>query len=300
MPFLKTHQEALKYLQSQSPKGLAVVTCMTADESFYKNEIFLVGKKNQNLTVEILRKVPQKCLLEIIEYFRRDLSKESLARIYFRDGRFWVDYPQIYSVTATAVGFKNPEGGKGLLVCEIHSHNKMRAFFSAVDNHDEVYPGLYGVIGCLDCEEPEMRFRAVFEGASTRIAKETLFTEGNGQDQIQRLRRSIAETIEIGIAKVEGLAGEITDSYCIHMINRFLELSKSLGFERLQSGLHHAGFDYDFQMDVLIVLDMEETKQAVAKWIADFERDPSSQTAVRYELACVIYAKLRSGQYICS
>ncbi|MFF0828755.1 Mov34/MPN/PAD-1 family protein [Brevibacillus sp. NPDC003359] len=46
-----------------------------------------------------------------------------------------------------------------LLVMHIHSHNTMPAYFSAVDNRDEVAYMLYGVIGSLNTTEPDLLFR---------------------------------------------------------------------------------------------------------------------------------------------
>jgi len=46
------------------------------------------------------------------------------------------------------------------LVLDIHSHNTMGAFFSGTDNADEKEARVYGVIGKLNQEWPEMKFRA--------------------------------------------------------------------------------------------------------------------------------------------
>lgn len=50
-------------------------------------------------------------------------------------------------------------------VGEFHSHGRIPAFFSATDNEDEKFPGLYGVVSCGD---DKMVYRAVL-GADKQI-----------------------------------------------------------------------------------------------------------------------------------
>ena len=42
---------------------------------------------------------------------------------------------------------------------EVHSHHAMRAYFSATDDRDETARRVYGVIGRLDSQEPEIALR---------------------------------------------------------------------------------------------------------------------------------------------
>lgn len=286
------------YLSEQNPTGLSVVTCHTETETFYGTEIFSVGGTDKEVTtVEVKKKIPKGCLDQIVEYFRRDLTKESLARVYYKDGRFVVDYPPLQAVTAVMVGFSNPEGGKGLLALEIHSHNTMRAFWSSVDNRDEIFPGIYGVIGCLDCAEPEMRFRVVYNGNTKALQREDLFRTTD--KDVREYRRIVAETTELTIAKIEGLGGKIGDEYLLKLAHRFIRLSKSLGFENLRSGLKHHAFDYDYEEDHLIIYDEQAASAVASEWIKNFasENCYSAQDAARYEMGCFLYARLRSGQY---
>ena len=44
------------------------------------------------------------------------------------------------------------------VICDLHSHGNMRAFWSATDDTDEQGSQLYAVIGKLDME-PEIRLR---------------------------------------------------------------------------------------------------------------------------------------------
>lgn len=54
-------------------------------------------------------------------------------------------------------------------VGQFHSHGGIQAFFSATDNRDEKYPGIYGVIGSLSNQNPTYAFRVVNDGESTSV-----------------------------------------------------------------------------------------------------------------------------------
>lgn len=49
-------------------------------------------------------------------------------------------------------------------VMDVHSHNTMPAIFSVTDDQDEIYPGVFGVIGNLDKEDPTMSIRVGYNG----------------------------------------------------------------------------------------------------------------------------------------
>lgn len=56
-----------------------------------------------------------------------------------------------------------------VLVMDIHSHNNMEAFFSGTDDASEQETRLYGVVGRLDKEIPDLRFRFSVEGKFVEI-----------------------------------------------------------------------------------------------------------------------------------
>ena len=60
---------------------------------------------------------------------------------------------------------------------DIHSHNTMNAFFSRIDDEDECYPGVFGVIGRLDKEIPDVLLRAGLEGCFTTLKFSEVFEE---------------------------------------------------------------------------------------------------------------------------
>ncbi len=62
-------------------------------------------------------------------------------------------------------------------VMDIHSHNTMGAFFSNKDNLDEKANRVYGVMGCLDKEPTEMKFRAATGGKFVDVEASELFED---------------------------------------------------------------------------------------------------------------------------
>jgi len=61
------------------------------------------------------------------------------------------------------------------IICDLHSHGNMRAFFSQTDNADEQGARLYAVIGKLD-SEPEMRLRVGVYGYWQPLPLTAVFT----------------------------------------------------------------------------------------------------------------------------
>ena len=57
--------------------------------------------------------------------------------------------------TATRLAYLPPAG----VVAEFHSHGSSRAFFSATDDRDEQGFRIYGVVGRLDTDRPELSLR---------------------------------------------------------------------------------------------------------------------------------------------
>lgn len=65
-------------------------------------------------------------------------------------------------------------------VLEIHSHHRFPARFSAVDDADEQRLGLYGVIGRLDDETPEVALRVGAYGYYLPLPWESVFAGEKG------------------------------------------------------------------------------------------------------------------------
>ena len=58
---------------------------------------------------------------------------------------------------------------------EVHSHNTMNAFWSSVDDADEIWPGVFMVIGNLDKDEETCAVRAGYNGLFTPLDKHDIF-----------------------------------------------------------------------------------------------------------------------------
>lgn len=61
-------------------------------------------------------------------------------------------------------------------VVEVHSHNAMSAYFSPTDDHDETGRRIFGVIGRLDTDAPELAFR-VATGCSPHVFEPVPFEQ---------------------------------------------------------------------------------------------------------------------------
>lgn len=181
-----------KELEECRKRDMFVGICCDMAESFilkalpHGNFYGYFGKEKECCTIKRVaweRKLPkiQRTVLDgIIQYFRRDLSKEAVVRILYNraSGEFFTiaaggkrsKQAIEYDFTDVALCVSDV-----ISVMEIHSHNTMPAYFSSVDDKDEKYPGIYGVIGNLDTVEPTMKFRAGFDGVFTCIDVEELF-----------------------------------------------------------------------------------------------------------------------------
>ena len=71
----------------------------------------------------------------------------------------------------------------GRVVLEIHSHHRLPARFSATDDADEQRLCLYGVVGCLDCDRPQVALRVGAYGYYLPVPWETVFA---GDDEARR------------------------------------------------------------------------------------------------------------------
>lgn len=77
---------------------------------------------------------------------------------------------QVTAVSVTTVG-----GSEPTILCDLHSHGNMHAFFSRTDDADEQGTQLYAVIGKLDTE-PEIRLRVGVYGYWLPLSVTAVFT----------------------------------------------------------------------------------------------------------------------------
>ena len=134
-----------------------------------------------------LPRIPQELLRAIIGFFRSQMESgaefEALVRIYWdrMEQKFIPFVPKQRatkdSVTVRLTDEDLPDEQRYLYYADIHSHNSMKAVFSAIDDMDERGTRLYLVIGRLDRFFPEISARISCGGSFVPI-EPSLVLEG--------------------------------------------------------------------------------------------------------------------------
>jgi len=129
--------------------------------------------------------VPADLLIRIISFFRYFMSngnagsKEALVNLYWDKHieEFIIDTPEQVVTMASVHATINEKyhGERFIHYMDIHSHNDMKAFFSAIDDHDEKATRLYMVIGRLDKYFPDIKLRASNGGRFIDIHPQEIF-----------------------------------------------------------------------------------------------------------------------------
>ncbi len=129
-----------------------------------------------------LPKIPGSILNEIVKEFRKDLTKENMVQIYWsvENMCYYILKPKA-TYTKVRVNYELAHSND-VLVMTVHSHNTMPAIFSHTDDEDEIYTGLFGVIGNLNRDRMTCSFRAGMEGSFKTLSITELFSYGNGGD----------------------------------------------------------------------------------------------------------------------
>ena len=134
-----------------------------------------------------LPRIPQELLRSIIGFFRSQMEAgaefEALVRIYWdrKEQKFIPFVPKQCvtkdSVTVRLTDEDLPDEQRYLYYADFHSHNSMKAVFSAIDDMDERGTRLYLVIGRLDRFFPEISARISCGGSFVPI-EPSLVLEG--------------------------------------------------------------------------------------------------------------------------
>jgi PRTRC genetic system protein A len=117
--------------------------------------------------IPALPQIPMRLMMKIVSFFRcfiRDgNAQEALVNVYWdkHNREYVVDAPEQTVTKASVESHENPDyaGDRYIHYMDIHSHNSMKAFFSAVDDKDEQATRLYSVIGRLDKYFPDIKTR---------------------------------------------------------------------------------------------------------------------------------------------
>lgn len=127
-------------------------------------------------------KIPKKILMDIFSFFQLTPNKEAAIQIFYdiEKKSYELYYPR-QTVTASSVVFQRNYDMelKKILVMDAHSHGKMPAFFSSIDNHDEKGTRLFLVCGNLDRKQPSYKLRAGIVGNYKTLLISEIFDMGD-------------------------------------------------------------------------------------------------------------------------
>ena len=126
-------------------------------------------------------KIPKSVYKKMLLYFRGMSPNEAICRVSYNmnTGGFTLVLPvkqEVTHVTVANAKFMPLRSPAEQVVATFHSHNTMPAFFSGEDDNaekDEI--GIFGVVGRVDKVNPEVRVRAMKEGASIMLNPSLIF-----------------------------------------------------------------------------------------------------------------------------
>jgi PRTRC genetic system protein A len=87
-------------------------------------------------------RVPGEHLAAVLDHFRAALPNEAAAFILWNEAtaEFTVHFPQIDEATPTRLVYRSPACEPGWhVVCDMHSHGRGPAYFSATDDADDAH-----------------------------------------------------------------------------------------------------------------------------------------------------------------
>lgn len=134
-------------------------------------------------------KIPYEYFEQTLAFFKRVMKEysnsEAMVQFYYDETNDkYIVYCPDQEVSGASVRFQRNEemDSKYTLVLDIHSHNTMGAFWSATDDADEKETRLYGVIGKLNTEQPEWKFRAIVGGEEHPLTLGDIFEVPEGKE----------------------------------------------------------------------------------------------------------------------
>jgi PRTRC genetic system protein A len=119
-------------------------------------------------------RIPERLLQAILDDARRRarIGREQMYLLQMDGARVRTVRP---AQRASGVSISYRAGERDSVVCDLHSHHNMSAFFSGTDNHDEQGFRFYAVIGKV-LTRPEIRLRLGVYGDFIYLPVELLFT----------------------------------------------------------------------------------------------------------------------------
>lgn len=143
--------------------------------------------------------VPSYMLMALYDFFKYvsdTYNTEAAVQLFYdvSEDRFFLNLPNQF-VTYSSVRFDRDYAleTKYLLVADIHSHGKISAFFSSVDNADELGTRIFGVYGNL-ASSPSILFRAGSGGYFCDMPN--FISQDNNSDEADNICDSLLENID--------------------------------------------------------------------------------------------------------
>ena len=129
----------------------------------------------------------QFCDVAILVY--RQWNTEILMELfYYRGEYFWyIPFQTVTSGSAESEAelfIESSVLSGAVKVGEWHSHGRIPAFFSSVDNEDEKFPGIYGVMGGIGTESPNFMWRVVGVGGIQKTLPNEQLSEVLDETQV--------------------------------------------------------------------------------------------------------------------
>ena len=127
-----------------------------------------------------LPKLPASLLLQVVSFFQYICQKngtEVLVNLLYdkTEQKYICDVPEQTVSGCEVTTNAEYDDSRYLHVMDIHSHNTMPAFFSSIDDVDELVSRLYMVIGRLDEAVPQIKLRASCGGKFIPLEVEKIF-----------------------------------------------------------------------------------------------------------------------------
>jgi len=100
----------------------------------------------EQIKIKLPKKIPEEIYFKIFTFFSK-FTTEVYAQIFWDGTKYFIYIPKQVVSGASVEYERNVKlERKNKLICEIHSHNTMGAFFSTTDDKDEQTGIIYGVI----------------------------------------------------------------------------------------------------------------------------------------------------------
>lgn len=179
----KASQKPVKYIMGNDGYVYEMRSTELGDFVVKTDSVNGADSISEGLSLKI-PKIPFKLLLQAVSFFRDvcdQFNNDEAMLQYWYDKETKEFFAECLDQTTNKVHvtfLRNKEleeDPNKILVMDIHSHNNMNAFFSGTDDASEQETRTYGVIGKLDKEIPEYKFRISVEGKFKEISVAEVF-----------------------------------------------------------------------------------------------------------------------------